>query len=388
MPTATEVIYLDNNSSTRIDPAVLEEMMPFLTTHYGNPSGSHRFGAEVKKAIDLAHERVAALLSCEPNEIVFTSGGTESDNTALHSALQMSPERRHIVTTSVEHNAVLNYCEALVRRGCEVTIVPVDEQGHLDLGELARAIRPDTAVVSVMWANNETGVIYPLEEIARLCRTKGVFFHTDAVQAVGKMPIDLKELPVHFLSLSGHKLHASKGVGALYVNRRARFQPLLVGGPQEGGRRAGTDNVASIVGLGKAAELAGATIDEENTRVRALRDRFEEMLRADLGQVEINGDPAARLPNTSNLAFLGVEAQAILLKLDQEGVCCSLGSSCTTGAVQPSHVLRAMKLTNERARSSLRFSFGRYNTEAELDKVLEIIPRIVRKLRQLSAAPA
>jgi len=388
MPTATEVIYLDNNSSTRIDPAVLEEMMPFLTTHYGNPSGSHRFGAEVKKAIDLAHERVAALLGCEPNEIVFTSGGTESDNTALHSALQMSPERRHIVTTSVEHNAVLNYCEALVRRGCEVTIVPVDEQGHLDLGELARAIRPDTAVVSVMWANNETGVIYPLEEIARLCRTKGVFFHTDAVQAVGKMPIDLKELPVHFLSLSGHKLHASKGVGALYVNRRARFQPLLVGGPQEGGRRAGTDNVASIVGLGKAAELARATIDEENTRVRALRDRFEEMLRAELGQIEINGDPAARLPNTSNLAFLGVEAQAILLKLDQEGVCCSLGSSCTTGAVQPSHVLRAMKLTNERARSSLRFSFGRYNTEAELDKVLEIIPRIVRKLRQLSAAPA
>jgi len=388
MPTATEVIYLDNNSSTRIDPAVLEEMMPFLTSHYGNPSGSHRFGAEVKKAIDLAHERLAALLGCEPNEIVFTSGGTESDNTALHSALQMSPERRHIVTTSVEHNAVLNYCEALVRRGCEATIVPVDEQGHLDLRELTRAIRPDTAVVSVMWANNETGVIYPLEEIAPLCRSKGVFFHTDAVQAVGKMKIDLKELPIHFLSLSGHKLHASKGVGALYVNRKARFQPLLVGGPQEGGRRAGTDNVASIVGLGKAAELARATIDEENTRVRALRDRFEERLCAEVEQVEINGDPAARLPNTSNLAFVGVEAQAILLKLDQEGVCCSLGSSCTTGAVQPSHVLRAMKLTNERARSSLRFSFGRYNTEAELDKVLEIIPRIVRKLRQLSVAPA
>ena len=388
MPTATEVIYLDNNSSTRIDPAVLEEMMPFLTTQYGNPSGSHRFGAQVKEAIDLAHARVAALLGCEPNEIVFTSGGTESDNTALHSALQMSPERRHVVTTSVEHNAVLNYCEALVRRGCEATVVPVDEQGHLDLAELEHAIRPDTAVVSAMWANNETGVIYPLEEIANLCRAKGVFFHTDAVQAVGKMPIDLKELPVHFLSLSGHKLHSSKGVGALYVNRKARFQPLLVGGPQEGGRRAGTDNVASIVGLGKAAELARTTIDEENTRVRALRDRFEATLRAELDQVEINGDPARRLPNTSNLAFIGVDAQAVLLKLDQEGVCCSLGSSCTTGAVQPSHVLRAMKLTNERARSSLRFSFGRYNTEAELDKVLEIIPRIVRKLRQLSAAPA
>jgi cysteine desulfurase len=300
----------------------------------------------------------------------------------------MSSERRHIVTTSVEHNAVLNYCEALVRRGCEATIIPVDEQGHLNLADLECAIRPDTAVVSVMWANNETGVIYPLEKIASLCRAKGVFFHTDAVQAVGKMAIDLKELPVHFLSLSGHKLHASKGVGALYVNRKARFQPLLVGGPQEGGRRAGTDNVASIVGLGKAAELARTTIDEENVRVRALRDRFEETLRAELDQVEINGDPAARLPNTSNLAFIGVEAQAILLKLDQEGVCCSLGSSCTTGAVQPSHVLRAMNLTNDRARSSLRFSFGRYNTEAELDKVLEIIPRIVRRLRQLSAAPA
>ena len=388
MAAPTEVIYLDNNSSTRIDPEVLEEMMPFLTTHYGNPSGSHRFGAQVKEATGLARERVAALLGCEPNEIVFTSGGTESDNTALHSALQMSPERRHVVTTAVEHNAVLNYCEALVRRGCVTTLVPVDEEGHLDLAELEGAIRPETAVVSVMWANNETGVIFPLEEIAGLCRAKKVFFHTDAVQVVGKVAIDLKEVPIHFLSLSGHKLHASKGVGALYVNRKARFQPLLVGGPQEGGRRAGTDNVASIVGLGKAAELARSTIEEENTRVRSLRDRFERTLRSELDEVEINGDPAARLANTSNLAFTGVDAQAILLKLDQEGVCCSLGSSCTTGSVQPSHVLRAMHLTNERARSSLRFSFGRYNTEAELDKVLQILPRIVRKLRQLSAAPA
>lgn len=383
-----EIIYLDNNSSTRIDPAVLEEMMPFLTTQYGNPSGSHRFGARVKEATDRAHERVAALLGCEPNEIVFTSGGTESDNTAIHSALQMSPERRHIVTTSVEHNAVLNYCQTVGRHGCAVTIVEVDGQGHLDLGELERAIRPDTAVVSVMWANNETGVIFPLERIADLVRSKGVFFHTDAVQTVGKMPIDLSKIPVHFLSLSGHKLHAAKGVGALYVNRKTRFQPLLVGGPQEGGRRAGTDNVPSIVGLGKAAELALEGLEEENTRVRALRDRFESALLAELEDVMINGDPEVRLPNTSNVAFTGVDAQAILLKLDQEGVCCSLGSSCTTGAVQPSHVLRAMHFSNERARSSLRFSFGRYNTEAELDKVLEIVPRVVRKLRQLSAAPA
>ena len=388
MVAENQIIYLDNNSSTRVDPAVLEEMMPYLTTDYGNPSGSHRFGARVKEATNLARERMAALLGCQPNEIVFTSGGTESDNTALHSALQMSPERRHIVTTSVEHNAVLNYCEAFVRRGCAVTIVEVDEQGHLDLGALEQAIRSDTAVVSVMWANNETGVIFPLAEIADLCRLKGVFFHTDAVQAVGKMPIDLSEVPVHFLSLSGHKLHAAKGVGALYVNRKARFQPLLVGGPQEGGRRAGTDNVPSIVGLGKAAELSLSTLEEENTRVRALRDRFESTLLAELDEVLVNGDPGARLPNTSNLAFTGVDAQAILLKLDQEGVCCSLGSSCTTGAVQPSHVLRAMHFTNERARSSLRFSFGRYNTEAELDEVLAILPRIVRQLRQLSAAPA
>ena len=386
MTSDPEIIYLDNNSSTRIDPAVLEEMMPFLTTAYGNPSGSHRFGARVKEATDLAHQRVAALLGCQPNEVVFTSGGTESDNTALHSALQMSPARQHVVTTSVEHNAVLNYCEALGRRGCETTVVPVDQQGHLDLAELEAAIRPDTAVVSVMWANNETGVIYPLVKIAQICQTKGVFLHTDAVQVVGKMEIDLTGIPVHFLSLSGHKLHASKGVGALYVNKKARFQPLLVGGPQEGGRRAGTDNVAAIVGLGKAAELAHQTIEEENTRVRALRDRFEETLCRELDEVAINGDPKGRLPNTSNLAFLGTDAQAILLKLDQEGVCCSLGSSCTTGAVQPSHVLRAMHLSNEHARSSLRFSFGRYNTEPELDKVLEILPRIVRQLRQLAVA--
>lgn len=383
-----EIIYFDNNSSTRVDPEVLEEMMPFLTSHYGNPSGSHRFGAQVKDATELARTRVASLLGCQPNEIVFTSGGTESDNTALHSAFQMSPERRHIVTTSVEHNAVLNYCETLGRRGCSVTIVPVDEEGHLDLQELASAIRPDTAVVSVMWANNETGVLFPIREIAGICREKGVFFHTDAVQGVGKTPIDLADLPIHFLSLSGHKLHAPKGVGALYVSRKARFQPLLIGGPQEGGRRAGTDNVPSMIGLGKAAEIAGNKIDEENSHVRALRDRFEETLLSELEDVLVNGDRSARLPNTCNLAFTGVNAQAILVKLDQEGICCSLGSSCTTGAVQPSHVLRAMHFSNERARSSLRFSFGRFNTEAEVDHALEVLPRIVRNLRALSAAPA
>jgi cysteine desulfurase len=386
MNTEEQIVYLDNNSSTQVDPEVLEEMMPFLTTQYGNPSAAHRFGAQVKDATKLAHERVAALLGCQPNEVVFTSGGTESDNTALHSALHMTPDRRHIVTTSVEHNAVLNYCQTVAQHGCQVTIVEVDDDGHLDLGEIERAIRPDTAVVSVMWANNETGVINPLDEIAAICRAKGVVFHTDAVQAVGKMPIKLAGKYLHFLSLSGHKLHAAKGVGALYVNRNSKFHPMVVGGPQEGGRRAGTDNVASIVGLGKAAELAASTLEEENTRVRALRDRFESTLRAKLEEVVVNGDTEKRLPNTSNLAFLGVDAQAILIKLDQEGVCCSLGSSCTTGAVEPSHVLRAMHLTDERARSSMRFSFGRYNTEAEVDRVLEILPRIVNKLRQLAPA--
>ncbi len=386
MSTDDQIVYLDNNSSTQVDPEVLEEMMPFLTTQYGNPSAAHRFGAQVKDATKLAHERVAALLGCQPNEVVFTSGGTESDNTALYSALHMTPDRRHIVTTSVEHNAVLNYCQTVAKHGCEVTIVEVDEDGHLDLGEIERAIRPDTAVVSVMWANNETGVINPLDEIAAICRAKGVVFHTDAVQAVGKMPIKLAGKYLHFLSLSGHKLHAAKGVGALYVNRNSKFHPMVVGGPQEGGRRAGTDNVASIVGLGKAAELAASTLEEENTRVRALRDRFESTLRAKLEEVAVNGDAEKRLPNTSNLAFLGVDAQAILIKLDQEGVCCSLGSSCTTGAVEPSHVLRAMHMTDERARSSMRFSFGRYNTEAEVDRVIEILPRIVNKLRQLAPA--
>jgi cysteine desulfurase len=239
-----------------------------------------------------------------------------------------------------------------------------------------------------MWANNETGVLFPIREIAGICREKGVFFHTDAVQGVGKTQIDLADLPIHFLSLSGHKLHAPKGVGALYVNRKARFQPLLIGGPQEGGRRAGTDNVPSMIGLGKAAEIAGEKIDEENSRVRALRDRFEETLLSEVEDVLVNGDRANRLPNTCNLAFTGVSAQAILLKLDQEGICCSLGSSCTTGSVQPSHVLRAMHFTNERARSSLRFSFGRFNTEAEVDRALEVLPRIVRNLRALLAAPA
>jgi cysteine desulfurase len=362
--------------------------MPFLTSRYGNPSGSHRFGAEVKEATELARSRVASLLGCQPNEIVLTSGGTESDNTAHQSALQMSTERRHNVTTSVEHNAVLNYCEALGRRGCSVTVVPVDEEGHLDLEQLANAFRPDTAVVSVMWANNETGVLFPIREIASLCQKKGVFFHTDAVQGVGKTVIDLSDLPIHFLSLSGHKLHAPKGIGALYVNRKARFQPLLIGGPQEGGRRAGTDNVPAMIGLGKAAEIAGRKIDEENSKVRALRDRFEQTLLSEVDDVLVNGDRANRLPNTSNLAFTGVSAQAVLLKLDQEGICCSLGSSCTTGAVQPSHVLRAMHFSNERARSSLRFSFGRFNTEAEVDRALEVLPRIVRNVRTLSAAPA
>jgi cysteine desulfurase len=360
------MIYLDNNSTTRIDPAVLEEMMPFLTERYGNPSSAHSFGGDVRAAIDLAHERVASLLGCQPDEIIFTSCGTESNNAALHSAMEMNGARRHIVTTSVEHNAVLKYCEELGKSGCGLTVVAVDETGQLNLAELEEAIRPETAIVSVMWANNETGVLFPVEEIAEICRARRVLLHTDAVQTVGKVPIDLAAVPIQYLSLSGHKLHAPKGVGALYANRRARFRPLLVGGTQENGRRAGTDNVASVVALGKAAEISAAHLEDENTRVRGWRDRFEEVLTGRLPGVSVNGAGQPRLPNTSNLSFEGIEAEALMISLDQQNLYCSLGSSCATGSIAPSHVLRAMHMSEARARGSLRFSFGRFNTDAEL----------------------
>ncbi len=382
----SEIIYLDNNATTRVDPAVVAEMMPFLTEFYGNPSSGYRFGKQVGQALDQARERVAGLLGCEPSEIIFTSCGTEATNAAINSALLMDRDRQHIVTTRVEHSATLKYCEALAKRGTEITWLGVDERGQIDLAELERAIRPDTALVSVMWANNETGVIFPVTEIAGIVRKKGALFHTDAVQAIGKIPIQLADAKINFLSLSGHKLHCPKGVGVLYANRRTKFAPYLIGGGQENGKRAGTENVASIVGLGKACEIAGEFMAHEATEVRGLRDEFERGVLARIEGSQVNGDTADRLPNTSNISFEAVDSEGVLMLLDQHGICCSSGSACTTGSVHASHVLKAMGFSDDRARASLRFSFSRFNTREEVAKALEILPQVIGKLRRVAAA--
>ncbi len=380
-----DIIYLDNNATTPVDPAVVEEMLPYLTDFYGNPSSVYRFGAQVARALDTARERVAGLLGCEPREIVFTSCGTESDNAALASALAMDPDRQHIVTTTVEHSAVKNHAEALAKRGHEVTWLPVDAHGQLDLAQLEKAIRPDTAIVSIMWANNETGVLFPIEEIAAIVRKKGALFHTDAVQAVGKIPIALgADSQINFLSVSGHKLHCPKGIGVLYVNRRTRFQPSFIGGGQESGKRAGTENIASIVALGKASEIAAAQMEHENTAVRGLRDDFEGRVLETIPRAQVNGDPLERLPNTTSISFPGIDSEAVLLLLDREGICCSAGSACTTGSLHPSHVLKAMGFSNDRARASLRFSFSRFNTPGDVERALEVLPPVIEKLRAMT----
>ncbi|MBV9734105.1 MAG: cysteine desulfurase NifS [Verrucomicrobia bacterium] len=375
------MIYLDNNATTAIDPQVLDAMLPYLKEQYGNPSSAYSFGKKVARAVENAREQVAALLHCDPAEIVFTSCGTESDNTAVQSTLWIDRDRKHIITSKVEHSAILRQAEALARRGYEITWIEVDERGLPDLAALEEAIRPDTAIVSLMWANNETGVLFPIAEIAAICQRKQTIFHTDAVQAVGKVPIDLRAGNIQFLALSGHKLHAPKGVGALYVNRRTRFNPFLIGGSQEEKRRGGTENTASIVALGKAAELALEHLTEENTRVRDLRDRFEQDVMKRIPGVRINGDTEHRLPNTANLAIEGADSEALLMLLDQKGVCCSAGSACTAGSLEPSHVLRAMGFSTDRARASLRFSFGRFNTEEEVSSVVGILATAVDKVR-------
>jgi cysteine desulfurase len=382
-----EIIYLDNNATTQIDPAVIEEMLPFLAKYYGNPSAGYVFAAKARKAVDLARERVAASLGCEPSEIVFTSGGTESNNAVINSALQFEPRGKHVVTSAVEHSAVLSPCQDLTKRACEVTYLGVDRDGNVDLGELEAAIRPETALVSIMWANNETGVLFPVEKIAQICRQEGVLFHTDAVQAVGKIPIRLRDTAINFLSLSAHKFHGPKGVGALYVNRRTRFSPLIGGGGQENGRRGGTENVASIVGLGKAAEQALEYLSEEKTPIRSMRDRFEKAILETVSRTSVNGAGAARVPNTSSFSFEGIESPAALLLLDRNRVCCSAGSACRTGSQEASHVLRAMDSSGDGARRSLRFSFGRFNTDAQVDRAIEVVPKVIEKLRQMTAPP-
>src|SRR6267143_451653 len=384
MMTGDDFVYLDNNATTPLDPAVIEEMLPFLTKQYGNPSGGYAFAARARKAVDLAREQLAALLGCEPSEIVFTSGGTESNNAVIHSALQFEPRGKHVVTSAVEHSAVLRPCQDFEKRSCTVTFLGVERHGNIDLGELEAAIRPHTALISIMWANNETGVLFPVEKIAEICRQKGLLFHTDAVQAVGKIPIHLRDTAINFLSLSAHKFHGPKGVGALYLNRRTRFTPLIAGGGQENGRRGGTENVASIVGLGKAAELALKYLEEGNWSVLSMRDRFEKAVLETVNGASVNGADAPRIPNTSSLSFEGIESSAALLLLDRNRICCSAGSACRTGSQEASHVLRAMNPNGDGARRSLRFSFGRFNTDGQIDRAIEVVPKVIEKLRQTS----
>ena len=379
------VVYLDNNATTRVAPEVAEAMEPYFHDLYGNPSSMHSFGGQVRKAVEQAREQVAALLGADPSEIVFTSCGTESDNAAIRGTLEAHAGRKHhIITTRVEHPGVRSVCRYLANNGYRVTELPVDSEGLLDLGMLEDAITDDTAIVSIMWANNETGVIFPIEEIADICRRKGVVFHTDAVQAVGKVPIDLSRTPVDLLALSGHKLHAPKGVGVLYIRKGTRCAPFILGGHQENGRRAGTENVPYIIGLGRAAELAADHMEEEVTRVRALRDRLEEGILASCPDSTINGSRQHRLPNTTNIGFEFVEGESILLMLDDLGICASSGSACTSGTLEPSHVLRAMGVPFTRAHGSIRLSLSRYNTDEEIDYVLEHMPGIIHRLRELS----
>ena len=379
-----KTIYLDNNATTQVAPEVLEVMLPYFHEFYGNPSSMHSFGGQVSKTIREAREKVAVLIGADVEEIIFTSCGSESDNTAILSALSVYPEKRHIVTSRVEHPAVKVLCEHLKERGCIVTELPVDSEGRLDMELYERSLSKDTAIVSLMWANNETGIIFPVEKAAQIAREKGILFHTDAVQAVGKIPINMRTNSIDMLSLSGHKLHAPKGVGVLYVRKGTRFSPFLIGGHQEKGRRGGTENTASIVALGKACELAARNMETENTMVKFLRDKLENGLLKSIPNSKVNGDRTNRLPNTTNISFEFVEGEGILLLMDQFNICASSGSACTSGSLQPSHVLRAMGVPFTMAHGSVRFSLSVYNTEEEIDFVIEKLPPIIARLREMS----
>ena len=377
-------IYLDNNATTRVAPEVLEEMLPYLREFYGNPSSMHTFGGQVGRKVRRAREQVAGIINAAPEEIIFTSCGTESDNTAIRSALATNPGKRHIVTTRVEHPAIHSLVARLAQEGCRVTELPVDAEGRLNMAQYAKSLTPDTAIVSLMWANNETGVLFPVEEAATLAHNRGILFHTDAVQAVGKIPIDMRHNCIDMLSISGHKLHAPKGVGALYLRKGTRFSPFLIGGHQEKGRRGGTENVPSIIALGVACDLAAQKLTTENTVVKDLRDKLENTILEKVPRCRVNGDRVQRLPNTSNISFEFVEGEAILLRLDQYAICASSGSACTSGSLQPSHVLRAMGVPFTMAHGSIRFSLSIYNTEKEIDFVIDTLPGIIDNLRVLS----
>jgi cysteine desulfurase len=377
-------IYMDNNATTQVAPEVRDEMLPYFTEFYGNPSSMHNFGGKVGLKIRTAREQVADLLGVKAEEIIFTSCGTESDSTAIYAAIQSNPSKRHIITSRVEHPAVKNVFEHLAKKDYRVTYVPVDNKGQLDLDFLYGSLSDDTALISLMWANNETGVIFPVEEISHKAKERGIVFHTDAVQAVGKVPINLSQSDIDMLSLSGHKLHAPKGVGVLYVRKGTKFSPYLLGGHQEKGRRAGTENTASIIGLGKACELAKNHIQKENTRVKKLRDKLEQELLARIPNAMVNGDTINRLPNTTSVAFEFVEGESILLMMDQFNICASSGSACTSGSLEPSHVLRAMGVPFTAAHGSIRFSLSIYNTEEEVDFIISKLPDIIERLRGMS----
>lgn len=377
-------VYVDNNATTKVDPAVLEEMLPYLTDLYGNPSSMYSFGGKVAGKITEARERVAALIGASPEEIVFTGCGTESDNTAIMSAVSAFPYKKHIITTRVEHPAVKNLCEYLNKNGYRVNFVPVDNKGRLDLHYLYKHLSEETAIVSIMWANNETGVIYPVEEIAEVLKEKGILFHTDAVQAAGKIPVNVKDVKVDMLSMSGHKIHAPKGVGILYVRKGTRFSPYLKGGHQEMGKRGGTENVASIIGMGKASEVAAAHLDEERAVLTELRDRLENEIVRQVPHTLINGDRENRLPGTTNISFEYVEGESILLLMNELGICASSGSACTSGSLEPSHVLRAMNVPYTAAHGSIRFSLSKFNTSEEIDYIVEHMPPIIERLRDMS----
>ncbi len=380
------MIYLDNNATTRVAPEVLAAMQPYLTESYGNPSSAHSLGKQMKAAVERAREQVANLLgAAKPSEIVFTSSGSESDNWAIGGFLEQNPKRRHIITTRVEHEAVRNLCEHLAEIGCEVTWLDVDGNGALDLDQLRRALRRDTGIVSVMMANNETGVLFPIKEIGRIIREQSdAAFHVDGVQAVGKIPINLKELEVDLFALSGHKLHAPQGVGALYIRDGVKLPPFIIGGSQESGRRGGTSAVPNIVGLGEACELA--TKFDEHERIENLRDKLESSILGKIPNAHVNGtvDPAKRLPNTSSVSFEYVEGENILLHLDRAGICVSTGSACHSSTKQSSPTLRAMNVPYSRAQGSIRFSLGRYNTADDIDQTLAVLPGIIEKLVEMS----
>jgi cysteine desulfurase len=379
-----QIVYVDNNATTKTDSAVLKEMLSCFEEDYGNPSSMHVLGGNAGKKLSLARKQVAKLINADESEIIFTSCGTESDSTAIKATLSANPEKKHIVTTNVEHPAIKSLYEELEKIGYRTTFIPVDNRGRLNLEKLYESLSKDTAIVSIMWANNETGTIFPVEEIAEKVKAKGITFHTDAVQAVGKLPINMSSNKIDMLSLSGHKIHAPKGVGALYVRKGTKFAPFLIGGHQEKGRRAGTENVAAIVGLGKACDLAAAHMTDLNTRIMKLRDKLETGLLAAIPNSFVNGDKDNRLSNTTSISFEYVEGEAILLMLNEFGICASSGSACTSGSLEPSHVLRAMGVPFTAAHGTIRFSLSTYNTEEDIDFIIEKLPPIIEKLRIMS----